>query len=177
MGMEPGLDTGPVLLERRLSILPTDTAGTLTERLADEGGRAIVEALARLDELVPRPQTAEGVTYASKIDKSEAVIDWHLDAAELDRRIRAFNPFPGAETTVGEEPLKIWEAQPVDVTGVPGTVVSLDAGRPVVACGRGGLALTVLQRSGSKRMNSPDFLKGRPMPPGTSLGGSRVRNA
>jgi methionyl-tRNA formyltransferase len=177
MRMEPGLDTGPVLLERRLPILPTDTAGTLTEKLADEGGHAIVEALRRLDVLVPRPQPVEGVTYAAKIDKSEAAIDWRLDATQLDRRIRAFNPFPGAETSVDGEPLKIWEAQPVEATGVPGTVVALDGGRPVVACGRGGLVLTIMQRPGSRRMESSEFLKGRPLPAGTRLGEGLAGNA
>jgi methionyl-tRNA formyltransferase len=177
MEMEPGLDTGPVLLERRLPILRTDTAGTLTEKLADEGGRAIVDALERLHELVPRPQPAEGVTYASKIAKPESAMDWRLEAGELDRRIRAFNPVPGAETLLDGESLKIWEAEPVEASGVPGTVVAVVGGRPVVACGRGGLALTVLQRPGSRRMGSTEFLKGRPLPIGTTLGGARTGSA
>jgi methionyl-tRNA formyltransferase len=171
MQMEAGLDTGPILLARRVPIQPRDTAGTLTEKLAAEGALAIVEALSRLDELSPRVQPGEGVTYAAKIDKDEAAIDWRADALELDRRIRAFNPFPGAETRHDGETLKIWEAQPVDVRGEPGRVVALGEGIPVVACGHGGLALTVLQRPGSRRMPSPEFLKGRPIPVGSALGG------
>ena len=170
MVMEAGLDTGPVLLERRTSILPGDNAAILTERLAELGAEAIVDALARRDELVPRPQDAAGVTYAAKIEKSEAALDWGRDAATLSRQVRAFNPFPGAETGLDGELLKVWEAVPVEGSGSPGSVIGLDHGRPVVACGNGALALTVIQRSGSRRMVAAEFLKGRPMPPGTQLG-------
>lgn len=169
MVMEPGLDTGPVLLERRVPILPTDTAGTLTDRLAGEGAVAILDALARLDALEPRAQDTAGVTYAAKVDKAEARLDWRLDAAALDRQVRALNPFPGAETALDGDTLKIWECVPVDGDGLPGTVIAMDQGRPVVACGNGALALTVIQRSGSRRMPAAEFVKGRPMPPGTRL--------
>ncbi len=171
MVMEPGLDTGPVLLEKREPIRPTDTAGTLTERLSALGAEAIVEALARLDSLEPRPQDAARATYAGKLAKSEAALDWRRDAARLDRQIRAFNPFPGAETGLGGEALKVWGAIPAAASGSPGTVVGLDEGRPVVACGSGALVLTLVQRPGSRRMDTVEFLRGRPMPPGTRLEG------
>jgi len=177
MAMEAGLDTGPVLLERRLQILPTDTAATLTERLAEAGAEAIVEALERIDALVPVPQDAGGATYAAKIEKSEAVLDWGLDAAALSRRVRAFNPFPGAETILDGLSLKIWEVEPVEVSGPAGTVIGLDKGCPVVACGRGGLVLTVVQRPGSRRMPAAEYLKGHPLLPGTRLGGAPTGGA
>jgi methionyl-tRNA formyltransferase len=169
IAMEPGLDTGPVLLERRIPILDTDTAGTLTEKLAVLGAAAIVEALARLDRLTPRAQDVAGVTYAAKIDKAEAPLDWERDSADLHRQVRAFNPFPGAETVLDGEALKVWDASPVDASGPPGTVIGLDQGRPIVACGRGALALTIIQRPGSRRMNAADFVRGHPVPPGTVL--------
>jgi methionyl-tRNA formyltransferase len=177
MVMEAGLDTGPVLLERRVPIQSSETAGELTERLAAVGADAIVEALARLDELVAVAQPEQGVTYAPKIEKAEAALDWSLDARALHRRIRAFNPFPGAECSLDGEPLKVWEADPVEASGEPGEVVRIDADCPVVACGIGGLALTVVQRAGSRRMAAAEFLKGRPMPRGTRLGGYREGNA
>ena len=170
MVMEAGLDTGPVLLERRVPILPTDTAGSLTATLAGLGAEAIVEALSRLDGLEPRVQDSSAATYAAKIGKSEAVLDWNLAAATLDRQVRAFDPFPGAETTLEGEALKVWLARPVAATGAPGCVIALEGGCPVVACGSGALVLTVLQRPGSRRMAAADFLKGRPMTPGTRLG-------
>ena len=130
----------------------------------------MVEALVRLDELVPRAQDPGTVTYAAKIDKSEAQLDWNLGATLLDRQVRAFDPFPGAETTLEGEPLKVWLARPVAATGAPGCVIGLDGGCPVVACGTGALVLTVLQRPGSRRMPAEEFLKARSMAPGTRLG-------
>lgn len=169
MAMEAGLDTGPVLLEHRVPILETDTAGSLTEKLAVLGATAIVEALERLNRLAPRAQEGAGATYATKIEKAEAPLDWDRDAADLHRQVRAFNPFPGAETILEGEVLKVWEASRVEASGPPGTVIGLDEGRPVVACGRGALALTIIQRPGSRRMAAADFIRGHPMPPGTRL--------
>lgn len=177
MVMEPGLDTGPVLLERRVPIRESDTAGTLTETLAGLGAQAIVEALSRLDSLEPRPQDPAKVTYATKIEKSEAALDWRRDAESLGRQVRAFDPFPGAETRFEGETLKVWQAQPVRASGSPGTVVDSRDGRPVVACGVDGLALTAVQRPGSRRMPIAEFLKARPIPPGTILGAPRERGA
>lgn len=177
MVMEAGLDTGPVLLERRVPIASTDTAGTLTDTLAGLGAVAIVEALARLPSLAPKPQDPGGVTYAAKIDKAEGTLDWGLDAVALGRQVRAFDPFPGAETTLGGESLKVWQARPADGAGEPGTVIRLQDGSPVVACGDGALALTVMQRPGSRRLPAAEFLKGRPMPPGTRLGATAPGSA
>jgi methionyl-tRNA formyltransferase len=171
MKMEAGLDTGPVLMERRVSIGDAESAGMLKERLAEEGAHAIVEALANLEVLEEKQQSTDGVTYAAKIEKAEAVIDWHSTAVEVSRRIRAFNPFPGAVTRLAGETLKIWEAVVVDaVNAPPGTVVGARNGAPLVACGTGGLALTQVQLPGSRRMPGADFLKGRALPPGTMLG-------
>jgi methionyl-tRNA formyltransferase len=177
MVMERGLDTGPVLLERRIPILGADTAGTLADKLAHLGARAILEALGQLDTIRPRPQETEGVTYAAKIDRSEAPLDWGREAGVLHRQVRAFNPYPGAETTLDGITLKIWDAELLDASGTPGTVVGLDRGRPVVACHSGGLALTVVQRPGSRRMPAAEFVKGHPMPPGTRLGSVGQGNA
>ncbi|MBL0142186.1 MAG: methionyl-tRNA formyltransferase [Betaproteobacteria bacterium] len=177
MAMESGLDTGAVLIERRVPILAVDTAGTLTDKLSRLGAETIVEALSRLDELSPRHQDAAGVTYAAKINKPEAVLDWQLDATVLDRQVRAFNPFPGAETILDGETLKIWEVEPIVASGIPGTVIDFDHGRPLIACGKGALALTVIQRPGSRRMAAAEFLRGRPMLPGTRLGSNANGNA
>jgi methionyl-tRNA formyltransferase len=171
MRMEAGLDTGPVLLERRVEIRAEDTAGTLTERLASEGSLAIVQALADLEVLDEKPQSEIGVTYAAKIDKSEALINWSEAADAISRRIRAFNPAPGAMTRLAGEPLKVWEAVVVGgARGTAGTVIGEHEGAPLVACGNGGLALTLVQPAGSKRMPGADFLMGRSITPGTVLG-------
>ena len=177
MVMEAGLDTGPVLLQRRVPIRATDTGGTLTETLADLGAEAIVDALARLPSLAPVAQDSAGVTYAAKIEKAEGVLDWRLDAAALDRQVRAFDPFPGAETTLGGETLKVWQAHPVAAKGTPGSVIALRDGCPVVACGSGALVLTILQRPGSRRLTAAEYVKGRPMPAGTVLGGADAASA
>lgn len=169
MVMEAGLDTGPVLLERRLPILEGDNAGTLTDKLGSLGAEAIVDAVANLDGLAARPQPESGVTYAAKISKSEARMDWRATAAALDRQVRAFNPFPGAESRLGKEALKVWESRPVSGDGPPGTVIRHEQGCPVVACGTGALALTVVQRPGSRRMMAAEFMKARPLPVGTRL--------
>jgi methionyl-tRNA formyltransferase len=171
MRMEAGLDTGPVLLERRVAIGAEDTAGTLTERLAVEGSRAIVQALADLQTIDEKPQSEIGVTYAAKIDKAEAMIDWSAPADAISRRIRAFNPAPGAVTLLAGKPLKIWEAVVVgSARGPAGTVVGHHGGAPLVACGTAGLALTLVQPAGSKRMPGTDFLMGHSIAPGTVLG-------
>jgi methionyl-tRNA formyltransferase len=169
MLMEPGLDTGPVLLERRLPIARADTAGTLTEKLAELGARAVVDALAAFDTLVPRPQDEARACYAPKVQKSEAPIDWGQDAVAIERQVRAFNPFPGAEAKLSGEVLKVWEATAGEGQGQPGTVVALRNGYPVIACSRGLLVLTTLQRPGSRRISAADFVRGRPISPGTVL--------
>jgi len=170
MRMEAGLDTGPVLLEKRTAIGSRENASALTARLADLGAGAIVEALAQLDRLAPRSQDEALATYAPKVERSEARIDWTRTSAEIDRRIRAFNPAPGAETLFGGEILKVWEGLPLHAEGLPGSVIGTHEGCPVVACGGGALALTLVQRAGSRRLPGAEFIRGVPMPAGTRLG-------
>ncbi|HWJ93194.1 MAG TPA: methionyl-tRNA formyltransferase, partial [Telluria sp.] len=123
MLMEEGLDTGPMLLMEGLPIEPLDTTGSLHDKLSALGGRMIVEALHKLDKLEAEPQPEEGVTYAAKISKEEAKLDWSLPAEVLWRRVRAFNPFPGAYGVAGGVNVKVWNAQPVDGSAAPGTVL------------------------------------------------------
>jgi methionyl-tRNA formyltransferase len=162
MEMEEGLDTGPMLLKERVRIGDTDTTGTLHDKLAALGGRMIVEALGKMAqgalEAVPQPE--EGVTYAAKISKEEAKLDFTLPAIELARKVRAFNPFPGAHGQAGTTTVKIWNAQAFDARGRPGQVLAADAQGIVVACGEGALRLTELQKPGGKRLAAAEFLKG-----------------
>lgn len=173
MQMDAGLDTGDMLLVESLDIRADDTTGSLHDRLAPLGGRLIVEALemAACGGLPRTPQPAEGVTYAHKIDKAEAAIDWSLPAAVIERRIRAFDPFPGAATTLAGEPIKVWRARAADGCGAPGTVLAVDADGPRVACGEGALQLIELQRPGGKRLPSRAFAQAHPALAGQRLGG------
>lgn len=163
MEMEEGLDTGPMLLMERIAIEDTDTTGSLHDKLAALGARMIVDALHRMEQgpLDAVPQPEEGVTYAAKIGKEEAKLDWSLPAADLARKVRAFNPFPGATGQAGASSVKIWRAEPAAGAGRPGQVLSADAQRGiVVACGEGALRLTELQKPGGKRLAAAEFLKG-----------------
>jgi methionyl-tRNA formyltransferase len=170
MQMDAGLDTGDMLLVERLPIAPADTTGTLHDRLADLGGRLVVEALelAACGGFHPVGQPAEGVTYAHKIEKSEAAIDWTQPAAAIERRIRAFDPFPGASAQMRGETVKVWRAQAVGGRGTaaPGTVVAIDGHGIGVACGDGRLEITELQRAGGKRLPAAEFLRGFPLEAG-----------
>ncbi len=159
MQMESGLDTGPVLLRGSCAIESGDTSATLHDRLADLGARLVVEALAGL----PMPataQAAEGVTYAAKLGKAEALIDWSKSARDLDRHIRAFNPFPGAQARLHGQPVKLWQAAAVAGTGEMGRILSVDRDSIVVACGEGALAVTELQKAGGRRLAVREFLAG-----------------
>ncbi len=163
MRMDAGLDTGPMLLGEPLSIGSEDTAATLHDRLAALGARLIVSALARLPELHERTQPADGVTYARKIEKSEAAIDWRQPAAAIERRLRAFDPFPGCTAEIGGQPLKIWRGRVVEAANAapPGTVLAGPPGRLVVACGGPALqALEILevQVPGSRRVPAREWL-------------------
>lgn len=169
MQMEAGLDTGPVLARASTPISPTDSAGDLHDRLALMGGQLIVSTLARLP-LIPEPQPDTGITYAAKIEKSEAALDWNLGSTELDRHIRAFNPFPAAQTLFQGTPIKIWRAHPVAKTGTPGTVLSVDKTGIYVACGTGALCITELQKAGGKRLNTAQFLAGHSIKPNENFG-------
>ncbi|MBS1141163.1 MAG: methionyl-tRNA formyltransferase [Proteobacteria bacterium] len=162
MQMEAGLDTGPVLLRGAFSIEPSDTTATLHDRLAELGAKLVVEALGKLP-LASEPQPAEGVTYAHKIEKAEALIDWSKSAAELDRHIRAFNPFPGAQALFRGQTVKLWQASPVAGRGEMGTILALDRSSVVIACGDGALAVTELQKAGGKRLPVQQFLAGHPL--------------
>ena len=177
MQMDAGLDTGDMLLLEKTAISPTDTTATLHARLAQLGGRLIVEALelAACGGLKPTPQPAEGVTYAHKIDKAESTIDWNQPAEVIARRVRAFDPFPGAATTLGADAIKVWSCE-IDscsrtLDAACGQILSIDADGIGVACGAGSLLrLTVLQRAGGKRLPAADFLRGFPLAPGMVLG-------
>jgi len=174
MQMDAGLDTGPVIMERVVAIGPRENAATLHDKLAVAGSAAIVAALARLradGRLDARAQTAEGASYAAKIDRKEALIDWSGSAVALDRQIRAFNPAPGAQTMLAGEVLKIWDAEPVvGRFGAPGTIVRADAGCIIVACGDGALVVRELQRAGARRLQVGAFVAGHPLAPDTRLG-------
>ena len=165
MQMEAGLDTGPVLLRGAFPIAGDDTSATLHDRLAALGAQLVVAALERLP-LPAEPQPADGVTYAQKIGKAEAQIDWSLSAAELDRHIRAFNPFPGAQAQFGGQTVKLWRAVPVDGSGEKGQILAVDRNSIVVACGSGALAVSELQKAGGKRLPVRDFLAGHPLKAG-----------
>ena len=162
MQMEAGLDTGPVLLRGAFPIEASDTTATLHDRLAALGATLVVEALGKLP-LPAEPQPAEGVTYAHKIEKAEALIDWSKSAAELDRHIRAFNPFPGAQALFAGQTVKIWQARPVEAEGEKGTILAIDRSILVVACGQGALAISELQKAGGKRLPVQQFLAGHPL--------------
>ena len=171
MQMDAGLDTGAMLVEERVAIAPQDTTATLHDKLAALGGRLIVEALelAACGGVQAVPQPAEGVTYAHKIEKSEAAIDWNEPADVIARRVRAFDPFPGASAQIQGETLKIWRARALPGRGSvePGTIVSVDADGIGVACGdQGRLEITELQRPGGKRLAAADFLRGFPLQAG-----------
>ena len=176
MQMDAGLDTGDMLLVEHLRIAPGDTTGSLHDKLALLGGRLIVEALeiAACGGLTRTPQPAEGVTYAHKIEKAEAQVNWAQPADVIARRIRAFNPNPGAATLWQADALKLWQAQ-VDIdmqssSQAPGTVLAVQADGIRVQCGQSVICLTELQRAGGKRLSAADFLRGQPLPVGTVLG-------
>jgi methionyl-tRNA formyltransferase len=163
MEMEEGLDTGPMLLMERIPIEETDSTASLHDKLAALGATMIVDALRRMQAgtLRAEPQPEDGVTYAAKIGKEEAKLDWSLPAVALARKVRAFNPFPGAAGQAGASTVKVWQAQAVEGEGRPGQVLAADAQRGiVVACGSGALRLTELQKPGGKRLPAAEFLKG-----------------
>ena len=165
MQMDAGLDTGDMLMTATLAIEADDTTASLHDRLAALGGQVVVAGLAAA-ELQRTPQPSEGVSYAHKIDKAEALIDWQQPAAVIERRVRAFDAFPGASFGLDGESVKLWRAQ-VRVAdafaGAPGTVLHAAGGRLTVACGEhSALDLLLLQRSGGRRMDVAAFLQGRP---------------
>jgi methionyl-tRNA formyltransferase len=167
MQMEEGLDTGPVLMAERVKV-GRKTSGELTAELSRLGADLMVRALGALERgaVTPQPQSADGVTYAKKIAKDEARIDWSKSAGEIDAMIRGLAPAPGAFSEVKGERLKILSAFPVKDRGAPGEVLTDDL---TVACGEGALKLLKVQRAGKGVMEARELLKGFPLPPGTQL--------
>lgn len=170
MQMDAGLDTGAMLSKTVVPIRDDDTAASLHDVLAVAGASAIVAALANYATLVPAAQDDAQATYAAKLSKDEAQLDWRQPADALTRAVRAYNPAPGAWTLLDGAPLKVWMAATATGAGDPGTVLRADAEGLVVACGSGALALREIQPAGSKRMSAVAFLAGRPVPPGSRLG-------
>lgn len=170
MQMDAGLDTGGVVSRHVYDIQPDDTAQTVHDALAELAAHAIVADLQQLDSLHATPQPEQGVTYAKKLSKAEAELDWHLPAEILQRKIRAFNPVPGAWTVWKNRPLKIWQASVVSGGGIPGTVLSSDGHQMTVATGMQALSLEKLQPAGSKAMPIDAFLNGNTVPVGAVLG-------
>ena len=170
MQMDAGLDTGAMLLKVPVPIGETDTAASLHDTLAAVGAGAIVDALANYPALMPVAQDDREATYAAKLSKEEAKLDWHQPAEVLARAVRAYNPAPGAWTLLDGAPLKIWLARVVAGSGAAGEVLHAEAAPLVVACGNGALALEEIQPAGSKRMSAAAYLAGRPLPPGSFFG-------
>jgi methionyl-tRNA formyltransferase len=167
MQMEAGLDTGPVMLQRHTPINRDDTGGSLHDRLSALGAEVLAEGLRRTlagETLVAAPQPEVGVSYAHKLDKAEAKLDFSRTATELERQVRAFDPWPVAEGVIAGEPLRIWAAQAIalDHHGVPGSVLAAGRDGIDLACGDGALRVTALQRAGGRRIGAIDYLNARP---------------
>ena len=183
MQMDAGLDTGAVVLCRVEPIkhegAQADTTGTLQDRLTDLGGDLIVQALALAEKgaLTSQPQGTDGVCYADKVSKAQACIDWSASAQQIERSIRAFDPHPGAWTTLGTDTLKVWRGLAAQATSnslaPPGTVLAVDANGVTVACGSGMLQLVQLQRAGGRRLPVAEFLRGQQIRVGVRLGSAR----
>jgi methionyl-tRNA formyltransferase len=178
MQMDAGLDTGPMLSQHRLAIAGGDDAQTLHDKLAALGAEAIVQALAGIaaGSLQPLPQPEAGVSYAKKISKEEADIDWTQPCEEIERRLRALRPAPGARTQLRGEAVKLWRATCTTCApgnGAPGTVLESGATGVLIACGEGALLVSELQRAGGTRLASADFLRGCPIKAGERLGSAR----
>ncbi len=170
MQMDVGLDTGDMLSVHPLPISGDDSAASLHDKLAALGAQAIVATLAALDTCPAVKQPEAGVTYAAKLTKEEARVDWQLPAADIARAIRAYNPAPGAHTLLAGEALKLWQAHAIDGQASAGQVVRADADGVVVGSGDGLVVLTQLQAAGGKRLAARDFIAGRPTLAGAVLG-------
>ena len=175
MQMDEGLDTGDMLLRHACAIEANDTAQTLQDKLAELGATSILETLRLLEEaasegsdaqnrLVPEKQNEDAATYAPKLTKSEARIDWRQDARQIERAVRAYNPYPGSHAQLNGETIKIWQAAFCpEAVGVPGRVIDANKRGITVACGKNALRLEVLQRPGGKPQSAAQFLQGRPV--------------
>lgn len=171
MQMDAGLDTGAMLARQGIPISSEDTGLSMHDKLADLGAQMMVKILRDLPTggVFAQPQPADGITYAHKIEKKEAALDWRKSCDVLDRAVRAFNPAPGAHATHDGVNIKIWRARPVEGQGDPGCVQSCGAEGIAVTCGEGALLLTELQRAGGKRLAAREFLRGYPLVPGRRL--------
>jgi len=167
MQMDQGLDTGAMLLRARLAIADDDTAQTLHDKLAVLGAETIVQALDGLADLKPEAQDEAQATYAAKLSKSEALLDWNRSAQELERAVRAYNPFPVACARLDGEPIKIWKAAALaQNAGAPGEIARADRDGILVGCGSGALLVEEVQKAGGKRLSAAQFLTGNPLRPG-----------
>ncbi|MDF1855400.1 methionyl-tRNA formyltransferase [Pseudooceanicola sp.] len=166
MQMDAGLDTGPVLLRQATVIGAEETTGQLHDRLSAIGAGLIVSALTRITDLTPEPQPETGITYAAKIDKAEARVDWTRPAADIDRQIRGLSPFPGAWCEIDGQRIKLLASRCAEGAGAPGTVLD---GTLKIACGTGAVQILRLQRAGKGAQESAEFLRGLPLPIGTRL--------
>jgi methionyl-tRNA formyltransferase len=170
MQMEAGLDTGPVLLSARTPIAPDDTGGSLHDRLAALGAQVLAEGLQRVAQgamLAPTPQSSEHATYAHKLDKSEAKLDFTRPAPELERKVRAFDPWPVAEAEIAAERVRVWQAKagariPQAGARKPGSIVAASKHGIDIACGEGVLRILKLQRAGGRAISAADYLNVRP---------------
>ncbi|WIO74278.1 methionyl-tRNA formyltransferase [Porticoccaceae bacterium LTM1] len=174
MQMDVGLDTGDMLIKATTPIDQHDTAASLHDKLAELGRPALLTALEQLAEGEARPKKQDDAlaNYASKLSKEEALIDWQQPAVEIDRKVRAFNPFPVATTDVGDQRVRIWAAEPLADSGTPGKVLRADSLGIVVGCGKGSLCITELQLPGKKRLTAAEVLRGNAelFAPGIQLG-------
>lgn len=170
MQMDAGLDTGAVISRHPCPILPNDNAQTLHDKLVEIGARAIVADLQHYSQRNSQPQPEHGITYAHKLSKADAQIDWSQPAEAIERRIRAFNPVPGAWCDYHGKPLKIWAAQAYPANGAAGSVLQADKNGIQVACGSGSLLIQTLQPAGSARMEAAAFLAGHPVAVGSRFG-------
>ncbi len=171
MQMDAGLDTGAICLQQAINISACDTLGSLHDKLAVLGGKLIVEALQRAASgtLTVHAQPVAGVTYASKISRGEAQIDFHETADQIERKVRAFNPAPGAWLLWQDKPVKVWQAKILVDSGVPGKVLRADEQGIVIACGQGALCITELQMPGGKKQTVAQWLAGHTVPDGLNL--------
>jgi methionyl-tRNA formyltransferase len=173
------MDAGPILLQRKISLAPDDTQGSLKAKLAELGGFTLLESLTllRRGELTETEQDENLATYTSPIAKEHAVIDWQADAGHIERMVRAYDPWPVARTKLGQDELLVWRARLVthreesagSTTALPGTLVKLKPG-PIVKCGEGLLELVEIQAPGRRRMTAADFMRGRRVAEGMRLG-------
>jgi methionyl-tRNA formyltransferase len=178
MKMDAGLDTGEIISQSRMPVLPEDNSQTLHDRLAQLGAELLIETIPDYiaGKISPKPQPAEGVSYAAKIKKEDGKIDWNEPAGKILNRLRAFTPWPGVFTFLKTESmpqlLKIWKAEVIENNGQTGTVLSADKNGIVVACGKKALRILELQREGGRRLSAQEFLAGHPLNPGEKFDAS-----